>query len=167
MSTIIDNFGKPQAESSKANTPSDLSMNLDKQLRISSQSNAQASSQSADLWERAYESLKLRNPSLVKVYEQHLAAFIGLPGDCSQIDRSHIQAVINKRLKTREESQLIVRLGSHSASVREMGENVVTFILWSKDVVSSALSAQPYAALAWSGVSLLLSVYSPTWQTIV
>lgn len=42
--------------------------------------------------------------------------------------------------------------------MREQGEKVIKFILWFNDIVSQALSAQPYAALAWLGVSILLSL---------
>ena len=128
---------------------------------ISSTPDVGATSKSADLWRRAYEDLKVRDASLVDIYEQHLAASIGAPTNGPRLDEVHIQAVIDKRLKDREESQLVIRLGSYSAKVREMGEKVVSFILWSKDIVASALSAQPYAALAWCGVSLLLSVSFP------
>jgi hypothetical protein len=38
------------------------------------------------------------------------------------------------------------------------GAQRAQFLLWSGPIVKDALSAQPYAALAWSGVSLLLPV---------
>ena len=69
-----------------------------------------------------------------------------------------IETIVKSKLEDREANQLVINLGKNSVKVREQGEKVIKFILWSKDIVSQALSAQPYAALAWSGVSILLPV---------
>ena len=53
---------------------------------------------------------------------------------------------------------MIIHLRGKPVKVREQGERILKFILWSKDLVSAATSTQPYAALAWSGVSILLPV---------
>ena len=37
-----------------------------------------------------------------------------------------------------------------------MSEKIIGGILWSSVFISAAVSAQPYAALAWSGVSIIL-----------
>lgn len=115
---------------------------------------------SEDLWLHAYEALKLRDPDLVAAYGRQLAP-TG-PTGTNSADPSPspelIGAIIKSRLQDREASQLVIHLGKQPVKVREQGEKVIKFILWSKDIVSQALSAQPYAALAWSGVSILLPV---------
>lgn len=45
-----------------------------------------------------------------------------------------------------------------SRASREQVERLAKFVLWSDEIVKSALSAQPYAALACSGVSIALPV---------
>lgn len=69
-----------------------------------------------------------------------------------------VETIVKSKLQDREVDQLIINLGKEPVKVREQGEKVIKFILWSNDIVSRALSAQPYAALAWSGVSVLLPV---------
>lgn len=66
--------------------------------------------------------------------------------------------MVKAQLHDRETKQLVMNLGNHSVKVREQGEKVIRFIMWSKDIVAQAVTAQPYAALAWSAVSILLPV---------
>lgn len=112
---------------------------------------------SEDLWVQAYEALKLRDPDLVAAYGRQLA-----PTDTNSADPSPspelIGTIIKSRLQDREARQLVINLGKQPVRVQEQGEKVIKFILWSNGIVSQALSAQPYAALAWSGVSILLLV---------
>lgn len=116
--------------------------------------------QSKDLWMHAYEALKLRNPELVIAYERHLAsADISHTSSASpSLSPELIEAIVKKKLEDREAKRLVVRLGEEPIKVREQGEKVIKFIIWSNGFISAAVSAQPYAALAWSGVSILLPV---------
>ncbi len=115
---------------------------------------------SKDLWLQAYEALESRDKDLVAAYEHQLAGLA--PTITNSADPSLspelIKTIINSNLQDREAHQWVVNLGKKPVKVREQGEKVIKFILWSKDIVSQALSAQPYAALAWSGVSILLPV---------
>ena len=112
---------------------------------------------SKDLWLQAYEALELREPDLVAAYKCLLAPTITNSADPS-LSPELIETIINSSLQDREADQWVINLGKKPVKVREQGEKVIKFILWSKDIVSEALSAQPYAALAWSGVSILLPV---------
>ena len=112
---------------------------------------------SKDLWLQAYEALELREPDLVAAYKRLLAPTIINSADPS-LSPELIETIINSKSQDREADQWVINLGKKSVKVREQGEKVIKFILWSKDIVSEALSAQPYAALAWSGVSILLPV---------
>ena len=112
---------------------------------------------SKDLWLQAYEALELREPELVAAYKRLLAPTIIDSADPS-LSPELIETIINSNLQDREANQWVINLGKKPVKVREQGEKVIKFILWSKDIVSEALSAQPYAALAWSGVSILLPV---------
>ena len=112
-----------------------------------------------DLWERAYEDLKHRDPDLVEKYEISLGPSIIDPTQPS-LSPKVIETIVKSKLEDREASHLVIKLGQQPVKVREQGEKVIKFILWSNDIISQALSAQPYAALAWSGVSILLPVSS-------
>ncbi|KAJ5740823.1 hypothetical protein N7493_000695 [Penicillium malachiteum] len=59
-------------------------------------------------------------------------------------------------LQPMEISQWRVSLLGKDVKIREQSEKLAKFLLWSSPIVQSALSSQPYAALAWSGVALLL-----------
>lgn len=112
---------------------------------------------SKDLWLQIYEALKLREPDSVAAYECRLAPTII---DCADPSLSPelIETIIKSDLQDREAHQWVVNLGKKPVKVRKQGEKVIKFILWFNDIVSQALSAQPYAALAWSEVSILLSI---------
>ncbi len=112
---------------------------------------------SKDLWLQAYKKLESRERDLVAAYKHHLAPTIANSTD-SSLSPELIETIIQLNLEDKKANQWVVSLGKKPVKVREQGEKVIKFILWSKDIISQALSAQPYAALAWSGVSILLPV---------
>lgn len=69
-----------------------------------------------------------------------------------------VDSVVNKLLEEREKKQWRVSLLGNDVKIRKQVERLARFVLWSDPIVKNALSAQPYAALAWSGVSMLLPV---------
>ena len=118
---------------------------------------------SEDLWKQAYDTLELREPDLMCAYKLLLTPT--RTNLTASLNPEMIETIVKSKLEDREANQLVINLGGKSVKVREQGENVIKFILWSKDIVSQALSAQPYAALAWSGVSILLPVRCLTVQS--
>ena len=109
---------------------------------------------------RAYNVLEIRDPELVAAYARYLdtsCVTSTTPAEHA-LSPKLIEAVIEEKLQINEAKKLVIPLGTESIKVREQGEKIVKFILWSSDFISTAVSAQPYAALAWSGVSLLLPV---------
>lgn len=74
-------------------------------------------------------------------------------------DAESVKLAVTRLEAEREEKQWRVQLlGRKDIVLRDQVENLVKFAIWSNGVVSDALSAQPYAALAWSGVQILLPV---------
>lgn len=116
---------------------------------------------SEDLWVHAYEALELRNPDLVASYKRLLAPTITTSANPS-LSPELIETIVKSKLQDCEADQLFINLGKKPVKVREQGEKVIKFILWSNDIVSQALSAQPYTALAWSG-SCDIELY---WQLL-
>lgn len=131
-----------------------------KQSHVSEESATEDGLQSRDLWMNGYETLRLRDTDLVTAYERHLAsADIGHAASTfPSLSPELIGAIVTTRLKDHEAGRLVLRLGREPIKVREQIEKILRFVLWSSDLVSAAVSAQPYAALAWSGVSVLLPV---------
>ena len=112
-----------------------------------------------DLLGRAYRALKARDPGLVEAYEAILALDTPVSTDASW-SPDLIKSIIASKLNNREANQWVIQIREQPIKVREQGEKVIKFIIWSKDIISQVANAQPYAALAWLGVSLLLPVSS-------
>lgn len=106
---------------------------------------------------RAYKALEIRDPDLVANYARHLDP----AWDSSTAPTQSALDFIQQKLQDKEVKKWVFHLGSESIKVREQGEKIIKFILWSNRFISAAVSARPYAALAWSGVSILLPVRRP------
>lgn len=112
-----------------------------------------------DLWALAYVLVREREEELMKDYEKHLAALQDHPADAQNVFAAHnIESLVNKLLDTREKNKIQVSILGRNIKVREQIERLAKFLIWSDSIVKAAVSAQPYAALAWSGVSLFLPV---------
>ncbi|PON29941.1 hypothetical protein TGAM01_v201307 [Trichoderma gamsii] len=114
-------------------------------------------SRSLDPWTRAYEMFQGRESELAADYEKHLATLQEDPQPNSDLSTPlAVESIVKQLLADREKKQWQVPLLGKDIKVREQVERLAKFVLWSDEIVKSALSAQPYAALAWSGVSMVL-----------
>jgi hypothetical protein len=77
----------------------------------------------------------------------------GTPGREEQMS-----ALVQKKLRIMESKRWRVQLGNKSIEVREQIDKAVRIVLFVRDSVSSTVSADPHAALAWAGVCVLLPV---------
>lgn len=112
-----------------------------------------------DPWTRAYEILKNREPGLTVDYKKHLASLRTDTAASADLSTPlSVESIVKQLLEDREKKQWRVSLLGKDTKIREQTERLAKFLLWSDPIVKSAVSAQPYAALAWSGVSLLLPV---------
>lgn len=109
-----------------------------------------------DPWPQAYEMVRGREPDLMTDYSRHLATGHDATGLLST--PQSVESVVKRLLHDREMKQWRVSLFGRDVKVRKQAEKLAKFLLWSDDIVKSAVSAQPYAALAWSAVSVLLPV---------
>ena len=113
-----------------------------------------------DLWAEAYERCKLREKALVDDYEKHMKAYTASAGAAHE-DRfspGKIADLIKAQRGDLDAQRLTLRLRGGSIAIREQGEKIIRFVLWFNSTISSALASQPYASLAWSGVSIILPV---------
>lgn len=108
------------------------------------------------LWAQAYVTLAAKEPDVVSDYEQyyHEQGHLGTRFEPA----SHMDGIIRQIYSDRKTRQLVVTLAGKSFKIREIGEKIVQFIWESKDLITTAASTEPHAALAWSGVSQLLPV---------
>ncbi len=116
-------------------------------------------SRDVDPWARAYEIFEKREPGLAADYKTHLASL--QPDGAAGADLSDprsVESAVKQLLEDREKKQWRISLPGKDVKVREQAERLAKFLLWADPVVKSALGAQPFAALAWSGVTLLLPV---------
>lgn len=117
-------------------------------------------SHSPSLWMRAYKALEKREPKLVAAFESYLY----LARDSSAAPSQHAsipeinEAIIEKMRQDIKAKEWVVHLATKSFKVREHGLKIMEFISWTNEFISAIVSAQPYAALALSGVSVLFSV---------
>jgi len=119
-------------------------------------SSSSATSNDIDPWTRAYEIVQKREGELIADYKKHLASLQGdATGSADLSTPQSVESIVSKLLKNREEKQW--RLGN-DIKIREQAERLAKLFLLCDPIVQKAVSAQPYAALAWSGVSLLLPV---------
>ena len=107
----------------------------------------------SSLWALAYECFQRDDPKLARGF-----------GDCLGIDPLDITAgldqVTHKALETIREAQ-DAKDSLHKTPLGRYLIKSVEVIIASKDFIGAAVSAEPHAALAWCGVSLLLPVSLP------
>ncbi|UKZ48830.1 hypothetical protein TrVGV298_003065 [Trichoderma virens] len=110
-----------------------------------------------DLWARAYVLAKKREEDLMGDYEKHIASLEGVPVATKSFSDPHdVGVYVKQLLEMRQKKQIQVSILGRDVAMREQIEKLAKFLIWSDSIVKSAVSAQPYAALAWSGVSLFL-----------
>lgn len=127
--------------------------------QTASEANPRQSSDDFDPWSWAYEILRTRAPELIEDYEKHLASLqSNAATNPGLLNSQSAESIVKQLLDDREKKQWRVSLSGKDINVREQCERLIKFLLWSDPVIKNAVSAQPYAALAWSGVSLLLPV---------
>jgi myosin heavy subunit len=120
----------------------------------------------ADLWSRAYDLLRSQNESLVKTYEEILATEVSEPASgmsnwmtLSGKEREVAMIeLIEKQTQLQTHMKWRLRIGSRTIEFQEQFNRIVKLVVLAKDVVTSAVSPSPHAAIAWAGVCIILPV---------
>lgn len=109
-------------------------------------------------WEEAYNAIQESHPDLINAYTRALLESGGHTGD-KALDRiQEVQVLAQEQLEVWQSEQFRLSFNGKDIIVGEMARKVVGVVLSVKDVVSSAISADPHAALAWAGVMVALPV---------
>ena len=126
----------------------------------------EAEGQPYDLWDRAYESLREDKDSrkLMDAYEMILLSDLkdghSFPAVAEGMGTStrekYMSALVEKKVKAVEDARWKFQLGERTVEMRTQVDRIVKAVLFAKDFVSSAVSAEPHTALAWAGVCMLL-----------
>jgi len=158
--------GKSSAPSVTSAASQDLDANTSEPGTVAS-----ADDKSEDLWDRAYTALRKREDlrKLIDTYEKVLLE--NLPGEgtptntFASLKASHreerMSALVQKKVDDMEQAQFKLRLGNKKIKLRPQVDRVVKVVIYAKDFVTSGVSADPHAALAWAGVCVFLPVSLP------
>lgn len=126
-----------------------------------------ASNISDDLWAKAYDILTEREPDLISDYEKHLdgredseATSANSRPALSNPDA--VKDIVQSLQDDRKAKQWKFNIRSKDHKVKDQLEKLVKLVSLADGIIKQAVSAQPYAALAWSGVSIFLPVCSMT-----
>ena len=110
------------------------------------------------LWALAFQELHKANPELIKTFTSRLGVDTEI-GD-KWITGDLAQKAISKIEETKD-SKLV---DGKSAKVRRHFEQIIKILVASKDFISAATAANPYAATVWTGVCFILPVSSHARQ---
>ncbi|EED20415.1 hypothetical protein TSTA_036410 [Talaromyces stipitatus ATCC 10500] len=107
-----------------------------------------------DLWTLAYNLLKKGTPTLVEKYNRKVLSLKCINKNSSDplSDIETTREIVSALAKAHEDKQWNVP--------REQVEKLVKFALGCNSIIRLAAKSQPYTTLAWSGVSVFLSLLS-------
>ena len=124
------------------------------------------------LWDRAYQELKARDEKLIIKYQACLAHYdkkrlasttpepdeMEVNTKASSEERHNVQmrALLQAKIEDDEAAVWALHIGGSDRVVRDLVDKGVKIIVLAKDFVSAAVASEPHAALAWTGVCILL-----------
>jgi hypothetical protein len=122
-----------------------------------------------ELWNEAYEGLKDKEERLMKDYEAAISkdmttilASTSLALAAPQVGvrrREQMAALLEKKTAEAKKNTWKLIYGTdNEVLLRDLAGTVVNIIKDAENFVDGAVSANPYASIAWAGVSLLLPV---------
>lgn len=121
------------------------------------------------LWDRAYDELKAdeAEATLVQAYERVLSLHLhdralASDGDVDQENRIAQDDPGARRVQMKQLVTAGLAKIEREAKIKENVEKSVQVILQAKEIISSAISTIPQAALPWAGVCVALEVLLPT-----
>ena len=110
-------------------------------------------SKSEKLWRNAYAALKREESSIIQDFENALGF-----DTISTRSTRRLGDILRQRVLAQDAKQLVITIMGKPVKVREIGEKIIAFVESTQDLVSTATSNEPHAALAWATVSLILPV---------
>ena len=69
-----------------------------------------------------------------------------------------LSQTLEKKLSDIESSRLSLKIGTKNIVLQHQVKRIIKAVIFLKDFVSSAVSSDPHAGLAWAGICILLPV---------
>lgn len=114
-----------------------------------------------ELWNQAYNDLRAKEENLVKDYEAALSGNLTnvVPSESNIGREVQMKMILETKLEEVKENMWKLHFGASEVPVKDLVlQPVVGIIEWANQYINAAVSANPYASLAWAGVGLLLQV---------
>ena len=115
-----------------------------------------------DLWDEAYKALRGTDGKLVEQYEETIMREsqedTHLEPVGSLARQEQLSSIVTRRLDSIEKDQKSFVVAGKTVALHEQFNKIVRIIMFARNFVSQAVSAEPHAALAWAGVCVLLPV---------
>jgi hypothetical protein len=121
----------------------------------------------AELWDEAFEKLKIDEKDLIQDYQRVLnrdksltsvVASTSFLAGLEAPTQLQMQYVLQRKIDNVKSKEWKLKFKGHELAVKQLVEPVTSIIEWAQDYVGQALEASVYGSLAWSGVCLLLPV---------
>lgn len=119
------------------------------------------SNNNVDLWICAYRLVQRREAKLMDNYMKHLdTLFVNGPPmpERDVLSPLYVESIVRRLIEIREKDKICVPLPRANTEMRQDIEKLAKFLVWSDTIIKSTWKSQPHTALAWSGVSIFLSV---------
>ena len=121
---------------------------------------------SKDCWDAAYEVLDGRNPKLITIYKTNLAdtanssrvQTVPVGRQSHAEEQAALQEYLQKHTEDAKRMRMVVKFRDKEWGLRDTIDKILKATIFAQSPISQAVSGEPHAALAWAGVSLLLTV---------
>lgn len=135
--------------------------------RIASKASTLSLKPIKELWNEAYEELKEKEKSIIKDYEDAMSEDIRQSW-VAYLSHSELLKYLSgrrsrwqpwlRRWQKQKKNAWKLRYGEHEVVLKDLAEPAVKLINDAEKFVHRVVSTNPYASIAWAGISLLLPV---------
>jgi hypothetical protein len=121
----------------------------------------------SELWNEAYEDLRVNEKGLIKDYEEilsrDLSTFVGstiILSPAKTIRKDQMKVVLDKKVVYVDAHKWKLRFNNNDKGfpVEDLVKLVVTILGWANNYIAPVLALNLYASIAWAGVALILPV---------
>lgn len=115
-----------------------------------------------ELWHMAYERLRTEDERLIRDYEAKVRENLGTgwsPTAGSQTGmRDRMNTILRQKMEEVNRNTWKIRFGSSELQIQDLAKPILGIVNWTNEYITGVLRPNPYASMAWAGVSLLLPV---------
>jgi hypothetical protein len=156
-------FGKsPKRSDGEPKNPSPKASSANSSAPLESKPDAATSSEADNLWVRAEQMLSndKRKTKILQAYLEILESELGseLKPSGTADRQKQLCQLLDAKTQELEDKKWKVQFSDHKVEVRDLLTGAFKNILIAKDLINSAASASPPAAIACAGVTVVLTV---------